>query len=361
MSGLIIVLLIALVFIIIYQIGKSSEYAAVIRGSEVVGRRTNKTIAWLIVVSFLLGLYGIYVCNEYFKGKLLPVAACKTGENYDSMFMVTLMVTGAVFFATQAVLVYFAFKYQASEKRKTTFFFSHDNRLELIWTTIPAIAMTILVVIGLKNWYEITAPAPDSATVIEVIGKQFNWIIRYPGKDNELGVRDFRKINDANNVLGLDWNDPHNMDDIITQGELHLVVNKPVKLLIGSRDVIHDVGLPHFRMKMDAVPGIATTLCLTPTITSDSMKRITGNPDFVYEIACDQLCGKGHYSMRGTIIVQTQEQYDTWLKSQQTYYASNNPSAAPAAAEGASPAVKEGDKNKKPEVKEGEKPVTMGN
>jgi cytochrome c oxidase subunit 2 len=192
--------------------------------------------------------------------------------------------------------------------------------------------MAVLVGIGLRNWYEVTSPAPAEATVIEIVGKQFNWLIRYPGKDNELGKRDFRKINDATNVLGLDWSDPHNSDDIIAQnGEMHVVVGKPVKLVIGSRDVIHDVGLPHFRMKMDAVPGITTTLWFTPTITSDSMKLITKNPNFVYEIACDQLCGKGHYAMRGTIIVETQAQYDKWMASQSSYYATANPAAAPAA------------------------------
>jgi len=346
-----------LVFIVIYQIGKSSEHAGVIRGEELISKKTNKTIAWLFVVVFLLGLYGIWVCNEYFVGKLLPVAACKTGENYDKMFQVTLIVTGLVFLATQIVLIYFAFKYQSSEKRKSSFYFSHDNRLEVIWTTIPAIAMTILVVIGLKNWFEVTAPAPDNAMVVEIVGKQFNWIVRYPGQDKELGIRDFRKINDANNVLGLDWSDPHNHDDIITQGEMHLVVNRPVKLIIGSRDVIHDVGLPHFRMKMDAVPGITTTLQFTPTITSDSMKLITGNQNFVYEIACDQLCGKGHYSMRGTIIVETQAQYDAWTAKQQSYYAQNNPDAKPTQTE-AAPATGAGD-SKKADEKAAGKSVTM--
>jgi len=129
------------------------------------------------------------------------------------------------------------------------------------------------------------------------------------------------------------------MDDIIAQnGELHLVVGKPVKLLIGSRDVIHDVGLAHFRMKMDAVPGITTTMWFTPTITTDSMKEITHNPDFVYEISCDQMCGKGHYSMRGTVIVETQAQYDAWMAKQQPYYAGNSKPSAPATpAPGAAP------------------------
>jgi cytochrome c oxidase subunit II len=332
MSGFIIIALIILVFIVIYQIGKASEYAAVIRGEEKVKTSTNRTIGVLLLVMFFLGLWGIWECNEMLKDRLLPVAASPSGVNYDMMFNVTLIVTGIVFFLTQAVLFWFAFKYKASDNR-TAFFFPHSNKLEIIWTTIPAIAMAILVAIGLRNWLAVTSPAPADANVVEIVGKQFNWLIRYPGKDNELGKRDFRKINDANNILGLDWTDPHNMDDIIAQnGELHLVVNKPVKLVIGSRDVIHDVGLPYFRLKMDAVPGIMTTLWFTPTITSDSMKTITKNPDFVYEISCDQMCGKGHYSMRGTVIVQTQAEYDKWMASQASYYSQNLPAgAAPAA------------------------------
>lgn len=331
MSGFIIISLIVLVFVIIYQIGKASEYAAVLRGEKRVNAQVNKTIAALFLATFVLGMWGIWECHEYLKDMMLPVAGSEPGVRYDGMFKVTIIVTGIVFVVTQALLFWFAFKYQASEKR-SSYYFAHSNKLEIIWTTIPAIAMAILVGIGLKNWFNVTSDAPANATVIEIVGKQFNWFVRYPGADNELGKRDFRKINDANNVLGLDWNDKHNMDDIIAlNGEMHLVVNKPVKLVINSRDVIHDVGLPHFRIKMDAVPGITTTLWFTPTITSDSMKLITKNPNFVYEIACDQLCGKGHYAMRGTVIVETQEAYDKWMKSQQSYYAANNPAAAPAA------------------------------
>ena len=344
MSVFIVTLLIILVFVIIFQIGKASEYAVVLRGEEKVKAQANRAIAWLLVIMFVLGMWGIWECHQLLKDRMLPISASKSGVNYDMMFNVTTAVTGVVFFLTQALLFWFCFRYQASDKR-TSFYFPHNNKLEIVWTTIPAIAMMILVAIGLRNWFEVTSPAPADATVVEVIGKQFNWVIRYPGKDNELGKRDFRKINDANNILGLDWSDPHNMDDIIAQnGELHVVVGKPVKLIIGSRDVIHDVGLPHFRLKMDAVPGITTTLWFTPTITTDSMKQITHNPDFVYEISCDQMCGRGHYSMRGTVIVQTQAEYDKWMASQQSYYATSNPAAAPAAP-AAQPA--EGDKQAK--------------
>lgn len=327
MSGFITIALIVLVFIIVYQIGKASEYAGILRGEEKVKAQTNRIMAWLLVAFFVLGMYGIWKCNELLASHLLPESASVEGMAYDKMFNVTLIVTGIVFFATQALLFWFAFRYQATGKR-TAFYFPHNNKLEIVWTTIPAITMAILVAIGLRNWFNITSEAPANSEVVEVVGKQFNWLIRYPGKDGVLGKRDFRKIDDANNILGLDWNDKDNMDDVISQsGELHVIVNRPVKLIIGSRDVIHDVGLPHFRMKMDAVPGITTTMWFTPRITTEEMKKITGNPNFVYEISCDQMCGKGHYSMRGTVIVQTQAEYDEWLAKQQSYYASVNSSA----------------------------------
>lgn len=329
MSGFISIFLTCLVFFIIYQIAKASELASILRGEEKSKAQTNRLMAWLLVIMFFLGMWGIYECHFSLIDRMLPVSASDHGVQYDSMLLITLIVTGIVFFLTQATLFWFAFKYQSSDKR-TTVFFAHNNKLEMFWTTIPAIAMAILVVIGLKNWNIMASEAPKDAMVVEVIGKQFNWIIRYPGKDGVLGKRDFRSINDIDNVLGMDWDDKNNMDDVVLQnGEVHLVKGKPVKLVIGSRDVIHDVGLPHFRMKMDAVPGIITTIWFTPTITTAEMKEITGNPDFVYEISCDQMCGKGHYSMRGTVIVHTQEEYDAWMAEQQSYYAMNNAPAAP--------------------------------
>jgi cytochrome c oxidase subunit 2 len=331
MSGIITITIIALVFVIIYQIAKASEYATILRGEDKVNKQVNRLMAWLLVAFFFLGLWGIWECNEAMMNKMLPVSASDHGVHYDNMFMVTLIVTGIVFFITQTLLFWFAFKYQYSEKR-SSYFFAHNNKLEVLWTTVPALSMAVLVVIGLKNWFHITSEAPANAQVVEVVGKQFNWLIRYPGADGILGKRDFRKIDEANNVLGLDWNDKATNDDIIAEnGELHLVKGKPVKLIIGSRDVIHDVGLSHFRLKMDAVPGITTTIWFTPTITTREMKKITNNPNFVYEISCDQMCGKGHYSMRGTVIVETQAEYNIWLKKQQSYYALQHPSAAPAA------------------------------
>lgn len=331
MSGFISIFLTCLVFFIIYQIAKASELAGILRGEEKTKAQTNRLMAWLLVVFFFLGLYGIWMCHDAMIDKMLPVSASDHGVQYDSMFTITIIVTGIVFFITQTALFWFAFRYQASETRKAHFL-AHNNKLEVIWTTIPAIAMALLVIVGLRNWGKMTSEAPKDAMVVEVVGKQFNWIIRYPGKDGVLGKKDFRMTNDADNVLGQDWNDKNNHDDVVLQnGELHLIKGKPVKLIIGSRDVIHDVGLAHFRMKMDAVPGIITTMWFTPTVTTNEMKEITGNPDFVYEISCDQMCGKGHYAMRGTVIVHTEAEFNAWMRMQQPYHAGNaGAEAAPA-------------------------------
>jgi cytochrome c oxidase subunit 2 len=120
--------------------------------------------------------------------------------------------------------------------------------------------------------------------------------------------------------LGLIWEDELTHDDVVTEQAMYLVKGKPVKLVIGSRDVIHDVGLSQFRLKMDAVPGIPTTMWFTPKYTTAEMKEITGNPNFQYEISCDQMCGNGHYSMKGIIEVVSQEEYDLWMAKQKPYY-----------------------------------------
>lgn len=333
MSALIIFALTTLVFIAIYQIAKATEHASILRGKE--GEQyisTNKLMAWLMLIVFILGMYGVYKCHYDMMELMLPtsIPASDHGEKYESMLKWTVYITGSVFIVTQALLFIFIFKYKDTGKRKA-FFYPHNNNLEIFWTVVPAIVLVILVVIGLRNWVNMTSDAPQGATVVEITGKQFNWIIRYPGADGVFGKTDFRRINDANNPLGLVWDDPASKDDIIVQnGEMRLVVNQPVHLIIRSRDVIHNVGLPHFRMKMDAVPGIITSMWFTPKYTSAEMAKLTNMPDFVYEISCDQMCGKGHYSMRGTVIVESQQEYENWMKEQKSYYVAESGQVQPA-------------------------------
>lgn len=347
MSGLLLVILVALIFVVLYQVSRSSELVARIQGEEKFDKKRNKLLGYSMLATFAAFMIGIFWCHSYMMPLLKnsAVPASEYGKEYDSMFVVTLWVTGIVFFLTQFLLFWFAYKYQNDEKR-ATFFFSHSNKLEIIWTTIPALAMAVLVAIGLKNWNAVTSEAPKGKMQVEIVGKQFNFITRYPGPDGVLGKRYYTNINDKDNILGLDWKDKTNKDDIIIPtGELRLIKGKPVELIIGSRDVIHDIGLTHFRLKMDAVPGITTKLWFTPTVTTEEMKKITGNPNFVYEISCDQMCGKGHYAMRAVVVVETEAEHKKWLESQKSYYAQNHPEEFP---EEAKPAA--ADSTAKPKI-----------
>ena len=318
--------IIALIFVVIFQIAKASEYVSILKGEENSRKQNNKINGFLMITFLVLGFIGVYVCNEYLFDKTLLAqpAASEQGEKLDQMIWITLVITGLVFIATQFLLFWFAYKYQESENRKA-FFFTHSTKLELIWTAIPAITLTILVVFGLRNWFFFTGDAPKNAMVIEVTGKQFGWIFRYSGKDAVFGKKYYKNIDPATNSVGIIWDDKYAQDDILTEQTMYIVKGQPVKLIIGSRDVIHDVGLTAFRLKMDAVPGIPTTMWFTAKYTTKEMREITGNPNYVYEISCDQLCGNGHYSMKGIIEVVEQDEYDLWMAKQKPQYFVANP------------------------------------
>jgi len=333
MSGYFILAILTLAFVVTFQIAKASEYVSVLKGEEKAFRQNNRINAFLFIAFLVLGLAAAWWCNEeYFKKTLMAQpSASDHGEKVDFMLMLTFAVTGLVFLITQILLFWFAFKYQYREKRQA-FYFPHNNKLELIWTVVPAIFLTVLVGLGMFYWFKMTGDAPKESQLVEITGKQFNWMVRYPGKDNVFGRKNYRLTDASNgNALGVDWEDAASHDDVEAT-EVHLVVGKPVKLVIGAQDVIHDVGLVHFRMKMDAVPGIPTTMWFTPKYTTAQMKEITGNKDFVYEISCDQMCGSGHYSMRGVIVVETQEEFDAWMASKKPQYVTVKEAAAPAPA-----------------------------
>lgn len=320
MQTFFIVLILIFGFLITFQIAKASEYVAVLRGEEKARKQTNRINAFLLLIFLIAGLIGVYYCNERLKGKILGESDSLEGEKIDAMLYITIAITGIVFFITQILLFWFAFKYQESDKRKA-FYYPHNSKLEIIWTVIPAIALTALVGFGIYYWFRITGPAPANAMVVEVTGSQFKWEFRYPGRDGQLGKKYYKEINEAKgNPLGQLWDDPLNHDDIVVTQEVHLVVGKPVELVIGSKDVIHDVGLAQFRMKMDAVPGTPTRMWFTPKFTTRQMIEKTGDPDFVYELSCDQMCGKGHFGMRGVVIVETQEEFDRWIFSKTPQY-----------------------------------------
>ncbi len=330
MSTIFLFLILLFGFLITFQIAKASEYVGVLKGEKKNFEQHNRINGFLMIAFLVLGLIGVYWCNELFRGKILGESASVHGEDIDRMMYITITITGIVFVITQILLFWFAYKFQYSEKRKA-FYFPHDNRLEVVWTVVPAIALTVLVGFGLFYWFRITGEAPKDALEVEVTGKQFGWIFRYPGKDNTFGKKYYQNISDKdNNTLGLIWDDPYAHDDLVVSNEMYIIKDQPVKLIINSRDVIHDVGIVYFRQKMDAVPGTPTTMWFIPKYTTDEMKKKLGNPDFEYEISCDQMCGRGHYTMRGIIKVVTKDDFILWKAKQKPNYVQVFPDKDPA-------------------------------
>ncbi len=331
-TAILLLAILGLGFLITFQIAKASEYVSVLKGEKKSFEQSNRVNGFLLVVFLVLGLIGIYWCHELYYGKtLLPYpSASDHGERIDNMMFITIAVTGVVFFLTQILLFWFSYKYQYRDKRKA-FFYPHNTNWEILWTTIPAIGLCVLVGFGLYYWYKITGDAPENSLQVEVTGRQFGWIYRYPGKDNIYGRKYFKNIDEINNnELGLIWDDKSTHDDIVTTEALYMIKNQPVKINIFSRDVIHDVGLPHFRMKMDAVPGIPNTMYFTPKYTTEEMRKITGNPAFEYELACQEMCGNGHYSMKGIVKVVTPAEFVLWRAKQKPKYLQAFPEMDPA-------------------------------
>lgn len=349
MTYLIAFAIVFLLAVIVVQIGKLTELAARIRGEEAVERSSTNTQGIALVVFMILFLVGCVVSAWYYKDVMLGygplTSASAHGFELDSLFNVTLFFTGIVFVLTHILLFWYAYKYRQTTGRKALFF-AHDTRLEMIWTVVPAIVMTYLVANGLITWNSIfpTLTEEDKYIEIEATGYQFAWDIRYPGMDGKLGNKDFRLIDPATNSLGIDWKDDASVDDIVLGGsdKILLPVDSTIKVRITAKDVLHNFYLPHFRVKMDAVPGLPTSFIFTPVKTTQEFReqlreypewRLPADPAepegkqkwevFEYELACAELCGKGHYSMRRIVEVVTREEFDTWMAGQPSFYASN--------------------------------------
>lgn len=312
-----ILIIVALLGVIIFQIAKANEYVALLKGEDAANEESDNINARLWIVFMVLFFVGIWWNTADSWPKMILESASVEGRWIDFSFNLTTLFTGIVFVATHIMLFWFSYKYRGN-KTRVAYYYPENNKLEMIWTIIPAIVLTILIVIGLYNWFRITSPTP-ATQVVEVTGKQFNWIFRYPGKDGKLGKKDFKLIDDVNSV-GVDFNDPEAMDDFIYNGEMRVVVGQPVLLKINSRDVIHNVGIPYFSVKMDAVPGMPTYFQFTPLYTTEEMAKKTGNPNFQYEIACDALCGRGHSSMKAIVVVETPEKFKEWYDKQPSFY-----------------------------------------
>lgn len=354
MTGLIAVLCIVLITLVVVQIGKVTELATKIRGEQDAQEEANNWSANFFLAFLFIFLFACIASAVYYKNDMLGygphIAASEHGPTLDYLFNLTLFFTGIVFIITHIFLFWFSYKYRGRRDRKALFF-PHDNKLEVIWTAVPAIVMTLLVVGGLDAWNEVMADVgPDEEHIeIEATGVQFAWTMRYPGPDGALGTKYFKNITPIN-ALGLDFNDEKCLDDIISSaaGEvIKLPVGKKVRVRITARDVLHNFDIPHFRVKMDAIPGLPTYFVFTPSITTEEYRdrlgalKNDGTPmypewhesydpedpeskkryeEFYFELACAELCGKGHYSMRRIIDVVSEEEWKEWMDDQKSFY-----------------------------------------
>lgn len=329
--------IIVLLFVVLVLIARANELTIELKE----GKRdytTQSRINGYLLLGFLVVMFAgsAYAFKELMP-VMIPKAASIHGVKTDFLFNVTMLIIIVVFVLTHVALFYFAYRYNESFGHDA-YFYPHNNTLEVIWTIVPTIVLTGLIAMGMYEWYSIfNAEARDkNMMVVEVTGKQFNWIIRYSGKDGKFGERiiDTEHVSPTNE-LGINWKDPKSHDDFMAD-KLYLIKNKPVLMKLGAQDVLHSFYLPHFRVKMDCVPGIPTEFYFVPTMTTEEMRQYlstepwwqtinpeTGQPrwqTFKYELACAELCGKSHYGMQRDVEVVTQQEYDAWFSKQTSVY-----------------------------------------
>ena len=316
MTNILIAIVVILVIVALVQITRVSELLAELRNEDVneVTDSDNKTQGFLyLIIGMSFIVFVVWQMIEW-NHLLLPDAASVHGAKIDVLMQFTMGMILVVFFILTPMLFFFAYRYRGN-KENTAYFFAHNNKLELIWTVIPTIVLTGVIIYGLKTWDETMNVDTSDAKVIELYSEQFKWTARSSGQDNKLGGSDFRLVTDEN-ATGVDMQDKNSLDDKLLR-EVHLVVDKPVLLKFRSRDVIHSAFLPHFRVQMNCVPGLITQFAFTPTKTTKQMKKEEGE-DFEYVLLCNKICGSAHYNMQMSFVVETQEEYDAWIASQKT-------------------------------------------
>jgi cytochrome c oxidase subunit 2 len=382
---LLILLVIILAVIAIAQLTKVYELSRSLRKNkeEEISAADNKLNANLMLVWMFLFFVGtVFLYVRY--GDYLPVAASEHGVDVDKLMNVNIWMVTVSFFIVNFFLFYFAWKYQFKKGRKAKFF-AHDNRLEMLWTLVPGVLLAFVIVYGLITWNKITGPASADAIQIELYSRQFDWTARYPGENKTFGTASYNLIStsnplglvtkegirakmdeldaqienvehqlaenklmplmpesyvatledkvsrlkrhkqriadiDENSVNGISTWESGN-DDRLVKGEMHIPVNKEIEFIFRSQDVIHSAYMPHFRSQMNSVPGVATRMKMTPTVTTAEMRKITGNDSFNYILLCNKVCGAAHFNMQMKIVVESEADYNAWVTKQKMFKA----------------------------------------
>ncbi|MGJ8683692.1 MAG: cytochrome c oxidase subunit II [Nonlabens sp.] len=349
MTAFLIILIAALFVIALWQISKIVQLGKTPEASTADGEiandadndRQGKYMLYFVIAMYIM----MIACFIGYQDFFLPDAASAHGAEYDSLLLLTTVVIMVVQFLTQALLHWFSYKYRGKKGQKALFYADND-RLEFIWTAIPVVVLAGLILWGLFSWNDIMdVDKHEDPLVVELYAYQFGWKVRYSGADNTLGDANVRFI-EGSNIIGIDPTDADGKDDMVAT-ELHLPVNRPVVFNFRSQDVLHSAYMPHFRAQMNVVPGMVTKFSFTPTVTSEDYKstefmtkkvskineirrqkskelEAAGDValdqyEFEYYLLCNKICGASHYNMQMKIVVESEEDYNEWLKTQTTF------------------------------------------
>ena len=257
----------------------------------------------VVVIALILVAVGTVAFHLFSPWWSTPIAS--NWGYIDMTIDITFWVTGMVFIAVMLFMAYCVYRYRYKEGRRAEYE-PENTKMELWLTGLTALGVVVMLTPGLFVWNTFVT-VPEGAAEFEAVGQQWQWSFRYPGKDGVLGTTDVRKITDEN-PFGLNPDDPNGKDDVLVEGdEIHLPLDQPVKVLLRSKDVLHDFYVPEFRAKMDLVPGQVTYFWFTPIRTG------------TFDILCFELCGVGHHAMRGKVVVEEESAYKAWLQKQPTF------------------------------------------
>ncbi|GAA4276925.1 cytochrome c oxidase subunit II [Aquimarina mytili] len=342
------IVVIALFGITLWQMSKILKLSQ-LKGADVsqVANDKDNNMQGKLMLAFVIFIYLLTIfCFVKYNSFFLPESASEHGVDYDQLMLISMVLIMFVQIITQGLLHYFAYKYRGKKENKALFFADND-KLEFIWTIIPVIVLAGLIIYGLFTWTDIMNIDEEEGDplIVELYAYQFDWRARYSGEDNVLGKANVRYI-EGINTLGIDVSDNYGKDDKITT-ELHLPVNRKVIFKMRSQDILHSAYMPFFRAQMNVVPGMITEFSYTPTMTSEEMrnsefmvekvatinkirkeksKKLVAKGDealeeytFDYYLLCNKICGVSHYNMQMKIVVESEEEYKAWLKTQQTF------------------------------------------
>jgi cytochrome c oxidase subunit 2 len=249
----------------------------------------------------------------------LPQVASEHGASLDRTLDLVHVLMLVLFVGWSAFFLYVLVRFRRKRHPRADYTGVTGHRSTWVEGAVALAEAVLLVGFSIPLWADRVHrfPSTSEVTRVRVVAEQFAWNVHYPGPDGVFGRTDPNLVDVQMNPLGLDREDAAAKDDVTTLNHLYLPVGRPAVIQLTSKDVIHSFALQEMRIKQDAVPGTMIPLWFVPTVTTEEMRQRTGNPKFEYEIACAQLCGLGHYRMRGYVHIETPEAFDKWLTEQQ--------------------------------------------